>query len=148
MFVEKNIKHLRTSNNMTLEDMAKLLGYKSLTTIQKWEAGIAQPPLKKVKQIADYFKVDIDDLANNDLQTMYNNTPDKQKHPAGHLTDLCEISTQDLLELISKHFGDDAKYVMESYVSLDTTDQAELRGEIRHMMKSDKYTSVAKEKIA
>ena len=68
MFVGKNIRYLRTSHDMTLEDMAKLLGYKSLTTVQKWEKNIAQPPLKIVQQLADHFHVDIDDFTNTDLQ--------------------------------------------------------------------------------
>ena len=68
MFIEKNIKYLRTKNGMTLNDLAKYLGYKSLTTVQKWEVGIAQPPLKKVGEMAKLFKVDIDDFTNKDLQ--------------------------------------------------------------------------------
>lgn len=68
MFVGKNIRFLRTSNDMTLEDISKLLNYKSLSTVQKWEKNIAQPPLKKVQQLADYFHVDIDDFTNTDLQ--------------------------------------------------------------------------------
>ena len=68
MFIGKNIKYLRIKNNMTLEDLSKELGYKSLSTVQKWEVGVAQPPLKKVGQMAELFKVDIDDLTNTDLQ--------------------------------------------------------------------------------
>lgn len=68
MFIGQNIKYLRTKNCMTLNDLAKYLGYKSLTTVQKWEVGVAQPPLKKVGEMAKLFKVDIDDFTNKDLQ--------------------------------------------------------------------------------
>ena len=118
VFVGKNIKYLRTHNNMTLEDMSKLLGYKSLTTIQKWEADIAQPPLKKVQQIADYFKVDIDDLTNKDLQynkkdtssfqvsslekqviTNYRKADDRDKGLVNHILGI-ETSVDDISENI------------------------------------------------
>ena len=68
MFIGQNIKYLRTKNDMTLNELSQMLGYKSLSTIQKWEGGIAQPPLKKVGEMAKIVKIDIDDLTNKDLQ--------------------------------------------------------------------------------
>lgn len=67
-FLQKNIRYLRKKNEWSQEYIAKKLGYKSYTTIQKWEMGTSEPPLKKTRELADLFNVDIDDLANKDLE--------------------------------------------------------------------------------
>lgn len=63
----KNIRYLRKLKNMTQEELADKLGYKSFTTIQKWESGDSEPNLKKLKQIAELFDIDIDNLAKIDI---------------------------------------------------------------------------------
>lgn len=67
-FLPKNIRYLRKKNEWSQEYIAEKLGYKSYTTIQKWEMGTSEPPLKKTRALADLFNVDIDDLANTDLE--------------------------------------------------------------------------------
>ncbi len=64
----KNIRYLRKKNEWSQEYVAEKLGYKSYTTIQKWEMGTSEPPLKKTRELADLFNVDIDDLTNKDLE--------------------------------------------------------------------------------
>lgn len=66
-FFGSNIRYLRKQRDMTQDELADMLGYKSFTTIQKWESGLSEPNLKILKQIADIFKVDIDKLAKVDL---------------------------------------------------------------------------------
>lgn len=67
-FLPKNIRYLRKKNEWSQDYIAEKLGYKSYTTIQKWEMGTSEPPLKKTRELADLFHVDIDDLANKDLE--------------------------------------------------------------------------------
>ena len=62
MYISENIKYLRTQNNMSQEELATALGYKSYTTITKWESGVSEPTLKMVNQIADYFNISVNDL--------------------------------------------------------------------------------------
>lgn len=75
----KNIRYLRKANGWSQDYIAEKLGYKSYTTIQKWEMGTSEPPLKKTRELADLFHVDIDDLTNKDLEipdvikSQYNN---------------------------------------------------------------------------
>lgn len=69
----KNIRYLRKLKNMTQEELADKLGYKSFTTIQKWESGDSEPNLKKLKQIAELFDIDIDNLAKIDISRGNNN---------------------------------------------------------------------------
>jgi len=63
----KNIRFLRKEKNMSQDALAEILNYKSYTTIQKWEMGTSEPPLKIVGRLADIFSVDIDELTNADL---------------------------------------------------------------------------------
>lgn len=66
--LSKNIRYLRKKNEWSQDYIAEKLGYKSYTTIQKWEMGTSEPPLKKTRELADLFNVDIDDLTNKDLE--------------------------------------------------------------------------------
>lgn len=67
MTLSKNIRFLRNKNGWGQDFLAEKLGYKSYTTIQKWESGVSDPPLKTLDKLAKLFNVDIDDLNNKDL---------------------------------------------------------------------------------
>ena len=79
MTLAKNIRYLRKKNAWSQDFLAEKLGYKSYTTIQKWEMGVSEPPLKVLKTLAELFDVDMNDLANVDLESPANvetyNTP-------------------------------------------------------------------------
>ncbi len=68
MILAKNIRYLRKEKGYSQEYLAEKLNYKSYTTIQKWEMGVSEPPVKKLKELAEIFHVDIDDLTNEDLE--------------------------------------------------------------------------------
>lgn len=82
MTLSKNIRYLRKKKDWSQDYMAEQLGYKSYTTIQKWEMGTSEPPIKKLKELAKLFNVDMDDLANKDLEmsNLPNNNPPVPKH--------------------------------------------------------------------
>ncbi len=63
----KNMRYLRRENHLSQNEIAEQLGYKSFTTIQKWEDGTATPSYKVISKIADIFNVDVDDMMNTDL---------------------------------------------------------------------------------
>ena len=65
--IAENIRFLRKNKNWTQDYVAEQLGYKSFTTIQKWESGVAEPPIKKLQELATLFGVDMNSLANTDL---------------------------------------------------------------------------------
>lgn len=67
MALARNIRYLRKKKEWSQDLLAEKLGYKSYTTIQKWEMGISEPPLKILKKLAELFNVDMNDLANKDL---------------------------------------------------------------------------------
>lgn len=63
-----NIRYLRTKRGYSQDYIAEKLGYKSYTTIQKWESGISEPPVKKLKELSILLDADMNDIANKDLQ--------------------------------------------------------------------------------
>lgn len=71
MSLGENIKYLRTQKGLSQDFIADKLGYKSFTTIQKWESGVSEPPITKLKELATILDTDIDDLANKDLTRPY-----------------------------------------------------------------------------
>lgn len=70
MALAHNIRYLRKKQGMSQEDLADRLGYKSYTTIQKWESGVSSPPLWAAHAIADMFSVDIDSLMRDPLELL------------------------------------------------------------------------------
>lgn len=72
-----NLRYLRRSAGMRQSDLADQLGYKSFTTIQKWESGVAKPGIDTVEKLARLFRVRIDELLSADLSRAHadeNNT--------------------------------------------------------------------------
>lgn len=77
--IGNNIRYLRTQHGYSQEDLAAKLGYKSYTTITKWESGVSEPTLKKANEIASFFNLSVNDLCYKDLTTT-SATPDKVSH--------------------------------------------------------------------
>ena len=69
MCLGENIRFLRTKKGYSQCDIANKLGYKSFTTIQKWESGVSEPPLKALKKLSEIFNIDMNDLATKKLST-------------------------------------------------------------------------------
>lgn len=55
MLLSNNIRYLRKQQGLSQEDLARAVGMKSFSTIQKWEDGSIVPPMKRIETIADYF---------------------------------------------------------------------------------------------
>lgn len=68
MALARNIRYLRKKQGWGQETLAEKLGYKSYTTIQKWESGVSEPPLKVVHALAELFHVEINILTQCDLE--------------------------------------------------------------------------------
>ena len=74
MKLAKNIRYLRKKMGLSQDDLAKKFGYKSYTTIQKWESGVSEPPFKQLTALSKLFEVDMDTLINCDLEKPDTNT--------------------------------------------------------------------------
>lgn len=69
MEFKNNLRYLRRVNKMSQDKLAEKLGYKSFTTVQKWEDGSAFPRVSTLKKIADIFNIDVDHLLNLNVRT-------------------------------------------------------------------------------
>lgn len=68
MYIGKNIRYLRSKQGCSQEDLADYLGYKSYTTITKWESGVSEPTLKTTNRIAEFFHISVNELCYTDLE--------------------------------------------------------------------------------
>lgn len=69
MFLAKNLRYLRLKNGLSQNYIADRLGYKSYTTVQKWEMGISEPPLSVLSKLSALYNVDMDAMYSIDLET-------------------------------------------------------------------------------
>ena len=69
MEFKDNLRYLRKVNKMSQDTLAEKLGYKSFTTVQKWEDGSTFPRVSTLKKIAEIFDIDLDHLLNLNIRT-------------------------------------------------------------------------------
>ena len=61
MNYHKTLKEARKRLGLSQQDVANQLGYKSFTTIQKWEDGTSLPPMKVMAQLMELYKLNRQD---------------------------------------------------------------------------------------
>lgn len=66
VWFSKNLEYLRKAYKLSQDDLGKLVG-KTHTAIYKWENGLAEPSLKHIGFLAEYFKVPVDVLIFDDI---------------------------------------------------------------------------------
>lgn len=64
MNIHQKLKQARKNKNLSQQDVANMLGYKSFTTIQKWEDGTSLPPLKIYQQLMALYEFNLHDEIN------------------------------------------------------------------------------------
>ena len=67
MYFKENLRYLRKTNHMSQDELAERLGYKSFTSVQKWEDGTAFPRVATLNKLGEIFDVDVDHLLNMNL---------------------------------------------------------------------------------
>lgn len=72
MYFKENVRFLRKLKGKSQNEFADDLGYKSFTTVQKWEDGTSYPSLPVVAEIADYFQVSLEMLVYTHLASIMN----------------------------------------------------------------------------
>ena len=73
MFFAKNLKYLRKLKEWSQDYIAEKLGYKSFTTIQKWESGTSEPPMSTIRTLCIMFNMPMDLMLNVDLEKINKN---------------------------------------------------------------------------
>lgn len=125
------IKKYRTESGMTLEELANRIGYTSenaRSSVQKIEAGKSDLPASKIRNIAMVLNVPVGVLMGWDDFDEKIDTKKLQK----------EV---DLIELIEQQHGKSTTEAFTMYTQLDIDDQGEIRGEMKQMLKSEKYAA-------
>lgn len=126
--IGNRIKQLRTEKDMSQDELAKRSGYGSRSTINKIELGINDVPQSKIKAIAEALGVSVGTLLCWDEFDESHNTIKIQN----------EIN---LIEQIEQQHGKTASEAFGMYVQLDSDDQGEIRGEMKQMLKAEKYSA-------
>ncbi len=67
MFFKENLRCLRHLNRESQDELAEHLGYRSFTTIQKWEDGTSIPSMPVIGRIAEHYHVPLDVFCNENL---------------------------------------------------------------------------------
>jgi len=60
--LHEKLKQLRKERGLSQQDLAFHFGYKSFTTIQKWEDGSSLPPTKILNQLAEFYHISVEEL--------------------------------------------------------------------------------------
>jgi transcriptional regulator with XRE-family HTH domain len=66
MYLPTNLKFLMSAHKVSGKELAKEMGWND-AVISSYRTGGADPPLKNVIKLADYFNVSLEDLVNKDL---------------------------------------------------------------------------------
>ena len=69
MNIGNKIYELRKKSNLSQEQLAEKLNV-TRQTISKWELNETTPDINQAKEISKIFKISLDDLVDNDIQSM------------------------------------------------------------------------------
>lgn len=125
MTIGQRIKAKREELGMSQEKLAKALGYKSRSSINKIELDIQHLTQSKIKAVADILHTTTSYIMGWDEEIVE--------------------QEQELCELFQMCHGKEAFQMVQSFLKLDQTDRLIVYGEILGMLKNDKYHG-AKEK--
>ena len=106
----KRVKELRIKKGMTQEELALKCGYASRSTVNKIELGANDIPLSKLILLAEALDVSV-----------------------------VQLLSIDAAETIVGQYGSVVQDAFSLFAQLDQDDQAELRGEMKQMLKAVKY---------
>lgn len=129
--IGSRIRNRREELNLSQDELARRLGYKSRSSINKIELDQRNLTQSKIKAIADALEttpayiMGWEELDQNvDLKKLKN--------------DVSELTN--ILESVEKSYGQSVAEILELVMLLDKDDQAEIRGYINALLRKDKYS--------
>lgn len=104
MNIGEQINNLRKQHGLSQDDFANLFNV-SRQTISNWENSKSYPDLEMIIKVSDYFKISIDELLKNDVQTVkkIDNEKKTKKKYLILLLVLCFLGTVTIWGLYSKY---------------------------------------------
>ena len=128
--IGNRIKQLRLERNLSQGELATMCGYTSCSTINKIEMGINDAPYSKIYVLAQALNVPVSwILCWDEVREQYD-IDNVSLNP-----DLIDVDT-----LIVRRYGESARDAVIMYSQLDAGDKGEIRGEMKQMLKSEKYS--------
>ena len=111
LFFGSNIKKLRIERNLSQEELARLCGYDSRSSINKIELGINDVPASKVKLLAKALNVDIEEILKFDKFNKIQRMPDDEQ----------------------------ARIALDLFMKLDALDKSKVIERMETLLEQDKY---------
>lgn len=104
MNIGEQINNLRKQHGLSQDDFANLF-HVSRQTVSNWENSKSYPDLEMIIKISDYFKISVDELLKNDVQTVkrIDNEKKAKKKYLILLLVLCFLGTVTIWGLYSKY---------------------------------------------
>lgn len=75
------IRKLREEKRLTQSELAKILGFKTYTTVSKWESGENYPKGRDLKRLAEFFQVSSDYILGINLDNLLQKAKDTIQIP-------------------------------------------------------------------
>lgn len=136
------VKEYRERQNISMEEFSKICnlskGYISMlenNTNPRNNKPIA-PTLPTIKKIALAMNMDMDTILGALDSEQEINLNFESERSTGNEEALKDSKIYDLVE---NYFGETTRNALEIYIQLDPNDQGEIRGEMKQMLKADKY---------
>ena len=114
-YISNNIRYLRLKSGIEQSQISELLGKKSTSAVSEWEKGIRVPNVGDLHDLANYFRVSLDDLVKKDLEMeslSYNSSKFYNEYKmfpvsisAGCLENIDGIDTYDLVTIADEIMG-------------------------------------------
>lgn len=122
----QNIKYYLNINQKSQTEICQTLGF-AMSTFSDWVHARSYPRIDKIELMANYFGIEKSDLVEN------------------HST---KKNSTDIYQLIEENLDKSTAEAVKSYYRLDAEDRAEVRGEMKYMLKADKYNQESELKNA
>jgi len=137
MTIEEQLKNeiLRKYKSVRAFTNTINIPYSTLDSVFK--RGIANSGVSTMIKVFNALDLDIESTQSGELRhriSEYKNSPSATGSAPG-------MDTYDIYAEIKQQFGTDAHDALLLYVQLDEGDRGEIRGEMKHMLKADKYNS-------
>ena len=129
MSISKNIKLLRERYRLSQKDLALIAGV-SDKAVSTWELGLKEPRMGAIQKIADHFGIKKSNLIED-----------------GGMENLDFAGNHFFKEeALSYNLSAEDHELLSLYHQLDVEDRAEIRGEMKRMLRAEKYQAKNKDK--
>lgn len=107
------------------------------STVGNWEAGKREPNYETTIRLADFFHVSVDYLLGRTDQKSMAEVDTLSSSTSAD----AQLTADGLFLEITRLYGDKTASAFTMYVNLDSEDRGEIRGQMKQMLKSSKYTA-------